>query len=308
MGFRFRKSVKIAPGIKINFNKKSWGVTVGKRGAHYTINSKGKRTASVGIPGTGLSYTTSSGGKKSKPKPKTKSKEVVEQQYTAKANNKADIANKISQLKLKKYLFLVLGIFLIYLWLSKHLGIAFPVLGIFCIYLSIKYNKSLLGLKNKEIIVNCDENISNNTINDSENLNSNYDISESDLMNISTYCRQLKETIDLIETSKNPDTVISRFDFLEEIYSKLSCISDSVPNWDELGTDLENLITNRDEYINNAIHKSLDAELIKINELKTEKGKINRLNRFFENTKAIPNLSAENYEYIDKLKKETKIE
>lgn len=66
MGLKFRKSIKIAPGVKINFNKKSIGATFGTRGAHYTINSKGKRTASVGIPGTGLSYTTSSGGGSSK--------------------------------------------------------------------------------------------------------------------------------------------------------------------------------------------------------------------------------------------------
>lgn len=62
MGLRFRKSVKIAPGVKLNFNKKSVGVTVGRKGAHYTVNSSGKKTASVGIPGTGLSYSTSSGG------------------------------------------------------------------------------------------------------------------------------------------------------------------------------------------------------------------------------------------------------
>ena len=39
MGFRFRKSFKIAPGVKFNINKKSVGLTLGKRGAHFTINS-----------------------------------------------------------------------------------------------------------------------------------------------------------------------------------------------------------------------------------------------------------------------------
>ncbi len=62
MGLRFRKSVKITPGVKLNFNKKSVGLTAGVKGAHYTINSKGKKTASVGIPGTGISYTKSTGG------------------------------------------------------------------------------------------------------------------------------------------------------------------------------------------------------------------------------------------------------
>lgn len=63
MGFRFRKSFKIAPGVKVNLNKKSAGVTFGTKGAHYTVNTKGKRTTTVGIPGTGLSYTTTNSKK-----------------------------------------------------------------------------------------------------------------------------------------------------------------------------------------------------------------------------------------------------
>ena len=42
MGLRFRKSVKILPGVKINFNKKSTSVTIGGRGAKYTISSTGQ--------------------------------------------------------------------------------------------------------------------------------------------------------------------------------------------------------------------------------------------------------------------------
>ncbi len=59
MGLRFRKSIKIAPGVKVNFNKKSVGVSVGTKGAHVTVNSKGRKTTTVGIPGSGLSYTKS---------------------------------------------------------------------------------------------------------------------------------------------------------------------------------------------------------------------------------------------------------
>lgn len=66
MGFRFRKSFKVAPGVKLNFNKKSTGVTFGGKGLHYTINSSGEKTASAGIPGTGLYYTKSSGGSSKK--------------------------------------------------------------------------------------------------------------------------------------------------------------------------------------------------------------------------------------------------
>lgn len=68
MGLRFRKSFKIAPGVKLNLNKNSTSITFGKRGAHYTVNSKGKKTASVGIPGTGISYTMSTGSRTSSKK------------------------------------------------------------------------------------------------------------------------------------------------------------------------------------------------------------------------------------------------
>ncbi len=61
MGLRFRKSIKIAPGVKINLNKKSTSVTFGGKGVHYTASSTGKKTASVGIPGTGISYTQTTG-------------------------------------------------------------------------------------------------------------------------------------------------------------------------------------------------------------------------------------------------------
>ena len=62
MGFRFRKSFKIAPGVKFNLNKNSHSFTFGGKGMHYTVNSKGKRTKSFGIPGTGLYYTETEGG------------------------------------------------------------------------------------------------------------------------------------------------------------------------------------------------------------------------------------------------------
>lgn len=61
MGLRFRKSIKIAPGVKINLNKKSTSVTFGGKGVHYTASSTGTKTASVGIPGTGISYTQTTG-------------------------------------------------------------------------------------------------------------------------------------------------------------------------------------------------------------------------------------------------------
>ncbi len=56
MGWRFRKSIKILPGVKVNIGKDGFSsVSVGTRGAHITMGKNGT-TVSAGIPGTGLSY------------------------------------------------------------------------------------------------------------------------------------------------------------------------------------------------------------------------------------------------------------
>lgn len=54
MSVRFRRSMKLMPGVRLNFNKDSVGMSFGVPGARYTVNSKGRRTVSTGIPGTGI--------------------------------------------------------------------------------------------------------------------------------------------------------------------------------------------------------------------------------------------------------------
>lgn len=60
MGLRFRKSFKIAPGVSLNVSNKNTGLSFGGKGLRYSINSNGRRTSSVGIPGTDLSYVSTS--------------------------------------------------------------------------------------------------------------------------------------------------------------------------------------------------------------------------------------------------------
>lgn len=64
MGFRFRKSVSLFPGVRLNIGKKGLGVSAGVKGARVGVNSKGTYS-SVGIPGTGISSVNYHGkGKK----------------------------------------------------------------------------------------------------------------------------------------------------------------------------------------------------------------------------------------------------
>lgn len=58
MGFNFRKSLKIAPGVRLNITKKGISsVSLGGKGARVNLGKKGTRTT-VGMPGTGLSYSS----------------------------------------------------------------------------------------------------------------------------------------------------------------------------------------------------------------------------------------------------------
>lgn len=59
MGLRFRKSLKIAPGVRLNIGNKSTGISIGGKGLRYSVNSRGRASTTIGIPGSGLSYTTS---------------------------------------------------------------------------------------------------------------------------------------------------------------------------------------------------------------------------------------------------------
>ena len=62
MSIRFRKSIGLGKGIRLNIGKGSLGMSFGVRGARYSINTSGRTTQSIGIPGSGLYAVSSSGG------------------------------------------------------------------------------------------------------------------------------------------------------------------------------------------------------------------------------------------------------
>lgn len=65
MGFRFRKSFKIAPGIRTTISKSGISTRIGGKGFSVSKGKRGTRM-NVGIPGTGISYSTKIGGKSKK--------------------------------------------------------------------------------------------------------------------------------------------------------------------------------------------------------------------------------------------------
>ena len=66
MGFRFHKSIDVGKNVKLNLSKSGVGVSVGTKGARVSVSPTGQKRLTLGIPGTGISYVKSLGGKKKK--------------------------------------------------------------------------------------------------------------------------------------------------------------------------------------------------------------------------------------------------
>ena len=157
MGLRFRKSIKIAPGVKVNIGKKSVGMSVGGKYGGISMNSRTGTRARVSAPGTGLSYTASLNGKRSSKKtaiPSTsKRKAAISKNKQIEKYNKYEVIvkkHKLTESKVGKYrtLFLIAAISFIlvgYLFstFSDFLGGLFILLGFIYVYLTYSYNDIL---------------------------------------------------------------------------------------------------------------------------------------------------------------------
>jgi hypothetical protein len=59
MPLRFARRVSLIPGLRVNFSKSGASLSIGHRGAWYTVGPRGRRL-SVGLPGTGLYWVEQS--------------------------------------------------------------------------------------------------------------------------------------------------------------------------------------------------------------------------------------------------------
>ena len=60
MGFRLHRSIKVMPGVRLNLSKSGLGYSVGGPGMRVSHSPNGRVTRTMGIPGTGMSWVTSS--------------------------------------------------------------------------------------------------------------------------------------------------------------------------------------------------------------------------------------------------------
>ena len=63
MGFRYRKSINLGGGFKINLSKSGIGYSWGTKGYRVTKTARGTTRTTLSVPGTGLSYVKENGKK-----------------------------------------------------------------------------------------------------------------------------------------------------------------------------------------------------------------------------------------------------
>lgn len=65
MGFRYRKSIQIVPGVRMNISKSGIGYSAGVRGARISRSPSGRVTRTLSLPGTGISHVQTLSGSRS---------------------------------------------------------------------------------------------------------------------------------------------------------------------------------------------------------------------------------------------------
>ena len=64
MGLRYRKSINLGGGFRVNLSKSGVGYSFGGKGYRVTKTAKGTTRRTASIPGTGISYVSETGKKK----------------------------------------------------------------------------------------------------------------------------------------------------------------------------------------------------------------------------------------------------
>lgn len=91
MGLRFRKSITLCKGVRLNVGKTGVSISTGIPGFRKTIHSSGRVTTSIGVPGTGIYYVdTDHIGKKKKQQTKSQGRSAAAFSRTANFNTSTE--------------------------------------------------------------------------------------------------------------------------------------------------------------------------------------------------------------------------
>jgi len=126
MGLRFRKSLKIIPGVRLNFSKSGISTSIGTTGARVTIGKNGVY-ANAGLPGTGIYMREHVAGGRSARTPKS---QISLNEATDQLKETAEEYNEAAEKKLE-------------IWTQTPHPMKYPVYNRYPFYLLKPEKKSL---------------------------------------------------------------------------------------------------------------------------------------------------------------------
>lgn len=297
MGFRFRKSKKIMPGVRLNFSKKGMGVSFGGKHARYSISPTGRRTTSFKVA-PGLTYTTSSGGRKRR----NKRRSTAQTDYTYSSPRK-----QIKPSNAVAVIFSFLSFFLIWIigielgWNATLLKvISILIITLFIAFMLVNNIPPLKALflgrfrKDKKTDV---ESYENQTENNRTNiLDSPEKMEQYSAANSLRICR---ESIKIIYETTNPDTFFSRYEIILRKTANIEAHSDKF-NFGDLSpqTMRQEVVNGKQKYVRNMIDRYWNETVKGAESLKTDNGKKNRYQKFYDTLEQYKNeISEENIRY-----------
>lgn len=141
MGFRYRKSINLGGGFRVNLSKSGVGYSFGGKGYRYTKKAGGGTRTTASIPGTGISYVhdsgsgkkrSSSGGQSTK-RTSSQAPAIVENTYDTQEIKNASVVGMVSEgleemLASAENSLLCYNLSLIGFWGGLILGCVFPLL------------------------------------------------------------------------------------------------------------------------------------------------------------------------------------
>lgn len=128
MGIRFRKRVKVLPGVTLNFSKSGISTTIGTKGASVNIGKNGVY-GNAGIPGTGIYMREKiAGSKKSRAKKSTRNTTKIDTPISTKTaipESSAPATDNFSFGCMTVVVSIIFGIF--FAWALSNIKLAFII-------------------------------------------------------------------------------------------------------------------------------------------------------------------------------------
>lgn len=167
MGFRYRKSIKLGGGFRINISKSGIGYSWGVKGYRVTKTAKGTTRRTTSIPGTGISFVHETGKKKQHQTSKINPQQV---NLSADANSydTEEIVNSAASHMVSEGLEDILAtvrktlvanrISTIGIWISLLISCTNPIFIIFLLgFIALKVYVRTAGLVDLEYVIDSDQ-------------------------------------------------------------------------------------------------------------------------------------------------------